>query len=122
MSWLAAMHVLKSEVIEHHLLEFNTEAQSVDSKWRPAKTTDGLGLMKEHDFLDRVASISMVGRNVKDELQKCLRLRNSCGHPNSLKLGANAVAGGGVVKLVGICCDAISGGVRLSDQATRSIG
>ena len=29
---------------------------------------------------------------------------------------------GGVVKLVGICCDAISGGVRLSDQATRSIG
>jgi hypothetical protein len=29
---------------------------------------------------------------------------------------------GGVVKLVGICCDAISGGVRLSDQAARSIG
>jgi len=29
---------------------------------------------------------------------------------------------GGVVKLVGICRDAISGGVRLSDQAARSIG
>ena len=26
------------------------------------------------------------------------------------------------MKLVGICCDAISGGVRLSDQAARSIG
>ena len=29
---------------------------------------------------------------------------------------------GGVVKLVGICRDAISGGMRLSDQAARSIG
>jgi hypothetical protein len=93
MSWLAAMHVLKSEVVEHHISEFNVEAQRVDSKWRPAKTTDDLGLMKEHDFLNRIASISVIGKNVKEELQNCLKLRNACGHPNSLKLGANAVAG-----------------------------
>jgi class 3 adenylate cyclase len=40
-----------------------------------------------------------------------------------ITLGPSAgIARGGVVKLVGICRDAISGGVRLSDQAARSIG
>lgn len=42
-----------------------------------------------------------------------LMLRTIEGHPYGI---------GGVVKLVGICRDAISGGVRLSDQAARSIG
>jgi hypothetical protein len=92
MSWLAAMHVLKTEVCENHLDQFNAEAQRIDPKWRIAKNTDELGLMKEHDFLDRLASISLLGKNVKEELQKCLKLRNACGHPNSLKIGPNAVA------------------------------
>jgi hypothetical protein len=64
----------------------------VYQKWREARTADDLGLMKEKDFLDRLAAISMIGKNVKEELQKCLDLRNACGHPNSLKLGPNAVA------------------------------
>lgn len=92
MSWLAAVHVLKKEVHQKHLAALNAEAQRVDSKWKNAKTTDDIGLMNEHAFLDRIAAISVIGKNVKDELQKCLKLRNGCGHPSSLKIGPNAVA------------------------------
>jgi hypothetical protein len=92
MSWLAAFHVLKKEVHQKHLSAFNTEAARADAKWKAATTTDDIGRMKESDFLDRIAAISMIGKNVKDELQKCLKLRNACGHPNSLRIGPNAVA------------------------------
>jgi hypothetical protein len=92
MSWLAAVYVLKKEVHQRHLAAFNTEARRVDAKWKPAKTTDDIGLMKESDFLDRLVAISMIGKNVKDELQRCLKLRNACGHPSSLKIGPNATA------------------------------
>jgi len=92
MSWLAAVHVLHKHVQQHHLAAFNMEAQRVDTKWRVAKTTDDLGRMGENQFLDRVAAISVIGKNVKDELKQCLKLRNGCGHPNSMKIGPNAVA------------------------------
>jgi hypothetical protein len=74
------------------LREFNKEASRIDAKWKPARTADDLGRMKEHDFLDRIAALSIIGKNVRQELEKCLSLRNGCGHPNSLKLGPNAVA------------------------------
>uniref|UniRef100_UPI001C09C1CE hypothetical protein n=1 Tax=Acinetobacter baumannii TaxID=470 RepID=UPI001C09C1CE len=48
--------------------------------------------MKEAEFLDRIAAIGMIGKNVKAQLLAGLNLRNGCGHPNSLKVGANAVA------------------------------
>jgi hypothetical protein len=72
MSWLAAMHVLHNYVHQTHLAPFNAEAKRVDNRWRDAKTTDDLGRMSEADFLDRIAAISVVGRNVKKELKDCL--------------------------------------------------
>ncbi len=48
--------------------------------------------MGEADFLDRLVPIGVIGKNVKDELVKALKLRNGCGHPNSLKIGQNMVA------------------------------
>ena len=92
MSWLAAIDVLKKEVHANHLAAFNAEAARVNAKWKTAKTTDDIGEMKEFEFLDRIARISVIGKNVKDELHKCLKTRNGCGHPNSLKIGQNAVA------------------------------
>jgi len=92
MSWLAAVDVLRNHVHANHLAAFNAEAKRVDSKWKDAKTTDDMGRMKESDFLDRLAAISMLGKDVKEQLKGCLKLRNSCGHPNSLKIGSNAVA------------------------------
>lgn len=92
MSWLAAVYVLQQHVVVHQLVSFNAEAGRVDPKWKAAKTTDDLGRMKEGDFLDRLAAIGVLGKNVKEELKKCLDRRNACGHPNSYALGANTVA------------------------------
>ena len=91
-SWVAAVQVLQQHVHAHHLAAFNAEALRVDAKWKQAKTTDDFGRMKEAEFLDRLVAISVIGKNVKTELVDCLDLRNACGHPNSLKLGSNAVA------------------------------
>jgi hypothetical protein len=91
-SWLAAVQVLQQHVHAHHLAAFNTEASRVDAKWKPAKTTDDLGRMKESEFLDRLVALSIIGKNVKAELVECLDRRNGCGHPNSMKLGPNTVA------------------------------
>jgi hypothetical protein len=92
MTWSAAMHFLKKEVVKNHLNDFNTEAVKANPKWRTAKTSDDLGLMRERDFLDRLVNISLIGKDVKDQLQDCLTLRNSCGHPNSLKIEKLKVA------------------------------
>jgi hypothetical protein len=92
MSWLAAVHVLKMEVRKSHLNDFNKEAMRVDAKWKAAKTTDDLGAMNEFPFLERLHGISMIGKNVKEQLQACLKTRNGCGHPNSLKLGEPTVS------------------------------
>ena len=91
MSWLAAMDVLYAIVLKHHLKAFNNEATRVNTKWKPAVTADDLALMKERDFLDRLAAISMIGKNVRTALAECLDRRNGCGHPNSLKIGPQAV-------------------------------
>lgn len=91
MSWLAAVDVLKKYVLVNCLGAFNAEARRVDSKWKNAKTADDLARMKEADFLDRIVALSVIGKNVKTELRECLDRRNGCGHPNSLKIGANTV-------------------------------
>ena len=92
MSWIGAVAVLQNHVYAGHLTRFNVEAKRVDSRWKEAKTTDDLSRMGEGDFLDRIAALSIIGKDVKTELLNCLRLRNSCGHPNSFQLGANTVA------------------------------
>lgn len=91
-SWIGAVAVLYDEVVNKHLVAFNPEAVKRDSKWKNAKTADDLSRMKEYDFLNVLESISLIGKNVKQELQQCLQLRNACGHPNSLKIGERKVA------------------------------
>ena len=93
MSWLAAVHALKLEIVENHLTDFNTEARRIHgNKWKRAVNADDLGKMKESDFLNRLEGISVLGGDSKKHLLKCLDLRNSCGHPNSFVLGENTVA------------------------------
>ena len=93
MGWLAAMSVLQREVITNHLPAFNAESKRVDLKWKSAVSADDLGKLKESEFLERLVAVSVIGKNVKAQLISALNLRNGCGHPNSLKVGANAVAG-----------------------------
>lgn len=92
MSWIGAVSVLHKLVVEDHLGRFNAEAKRVDRRWRAATTTDDLTRMREAELLDRMAALSIIGQDVKKALMECLDRRNSCGHPNSLELGANAVA------------------------------
>lgn len=86
-TWIGAVSVLHKHVHLNHLSAFNNEALRRDSKWRAAKTADDIARMKEFDFLQVIQSISLIGKNVKDELEVCLKLRNGCGHPNSLQVG-----------------------------------
>jgi hypothetical protein len=86
-SWVGAVSVLYELVIKSNLQAFNGEATKRDPKWRPAKSADDLSRMKEFDFLQILLAISIIGKNVKDELEGCLKLRNGCGHPNSLIVG-----------------------------------
>jgi len=92
LSWVGAMSLLQNYVIDKYLAPFNTEASRRDSRWKPAKTTDDLSRMKESEFLNIIAYLSIIGPNMKQELDKCLNLRNSCGHPNSLVIAENTVA------------------------------
>jgi hypothetical protein len=92
LSWIGAMAVLYDFVIARKLTEFNTEAIRRNSKWKPAKNADDFARMSESDFLDILESISVLGKSVKHELQGCLKLRNGCGHPNSLIIAENRVA------------------------------
>jgi len=92
MSWIAAVDILYEYVVDKKLSEFNAEAKRVYPKWVTALTVDDLGKMKEADFLERIAAISVIGKNTKKELKDCLDRRNGCGHPNSLKIGQNTAA------------------------------
>lgn len=92
LSWIGAVSILYTYVLNNYLFEFNTEAAKRDTKWKNAKNSDDLSKMKESDFLNVIEKISIIGKNVKQELEECLRLRNGCGHPNSLKIAESRVA------------------------------
>ena len=92
MSWIGAIDALHKYVHSKHLKEFNEEARRVNPNWKSAKTPNDLGNMREVDFLDRAASISVISKSVKLELKKALELRNACSHPSSLKVSVNKSA------------------------------
>jgi hypothetical protein len=92
LTWVGAVALLYNYVVENNLAEFNVEAQRRDSRWKQAKSADDLARMKEYDFLQVLSAISVIGKNVKEELESALKLRNACGHPNSLKVAESRVA------------------------------
>lgn len=93
MSWLGAMDVLHRYVHSNKLSEFNAEvARVLGKKWKAAKSQDDLGKLGERDFLERIESIGIIGKNAKRQLIDALDLRNGCGHPNSLIVGINKSA------------------------------
>jgi hypothetical protein len=87
LAWVGAMAVLYDHVVQHELTSFNREALARDASWRAAKTADDLARLKEVEFLLILDRCSIIGKSVRQELEGALRLRNGCGHPNSLKVG-----------------------------------
>lgn len=92
LSWSGAISLLHNYVVGNKLAEFNAEALRRDAKWKNAKSSDDLGRIKESDFLNIIEKLSVIGKNTKQELENCLKLRNGCGHPNSLKIAESRVA------------------------------
>lgn len=92
LSWVGAVSVLQQYVVMYKLAEFNKEALRRNPDWKPAKNSDDIGKMKEAIFLQVLESISLIGKNTKQELEECLKLRNATGHPTSLKYGENRVS------------------------------
>lgn len=88
-SWIGAVAVLYDHIVKNKLNEFNLEAERRNKKWNAAKTSDDLARITEYEFLQILFSISVIGKSVKTELEKCLQLRNGCGHPNSLVVGTH---------------------------------
>lgn len=91
LSWVGAVSVLYEVVLSSHLAAFNAEAVHRFPKWKAATTRDDLSRMKEYDFLQVINAVSIVGKNTKDELEQCLKLRNTCGHPNTHVVGEHRV-------------------------------
>ncbi|MBV8276342.1 MAG: hypothetical protein JO170_13935 [Verrucomicrobia bacterium] len=91
-SWVGAMGLLYEHVLQNCLTPFNQEATKRNPKWKAAKSSDDLALMRENDFLQILPTISVIGKNVKQELEQCLTLRNACGHPSSLSIAEHRVA------------------------------
>jgi len=81
------MAVIYDHVIVNKLAEVNKEALSRNAKWKIAHTADDLTRIEEFEFLQILAcpAVSVLQKNVKKELEGCLKLRNACGHPNSFK-------------------------------------
>lgn len=92
LSWIGAISILYDYVVQNNLATFNAEAKLKNPKWKEARTFDDLTRMKEQDFLDVLQSTSIIGKNVKQQLETCLKLRNGCGHPNSLEINENSAA------------------------------
>jgi hypothetical protein len=95
LSWVGAVAILYEHILKNSLTDFNVDASRRYSgrgeKWKYAKTVDDLGEMKEFEFLEVLRTISVIGKSEKDVLNSCLKLRNGCGHPNSLKIGPKKV-------------------------------
>jgi len=92
LSWVGAVALLYDYVVKSKLSEFNKDAQRRFSNWKPAKTADDLANMSEYNFLQVLHAVSVIGKNVKQELEARLKLRNACGHPSSLKVSETMVA------------------------------
>lgn len=92
LSWVGAVSVLYDWVLLNKLKDFNAELFKRFPNSKPITKHDDFGKLREKDFLEILFSISVIGKNVKQELDKCLVLRNGCGHPNSLKIAENTVS------------------------------
>ncbi|MEO5641809.1 MAG: hypothetical protein ABIQ40_18920 [Bacteroidia bacterium] len=104
LSWVGAVSMLYDHVYTNRLIDFNNEARRRDAKSKDVKTKDDFAKIKEYEFLQIIHALNLIGKNVKDELEVCLKLRNGCGHPNSLIIGENRVLAHIEILLLNVYC------------------
>ncbi len=84
LTWVGAVYLLYSHVLNHKLSEFNSEMQRRFPKSKPAATSDDLAqAVKEAEFLNILEHIKIITKAENKELTGCLDRRNTAGHPNS---------------------------------------
>lgn len=78
--------------VRANLHERRRPIPDANATWKDAVNADRLARMGRRTSSSDWSQSGVIGKNVKDELQKALKLRNGCGQPNSLKTGPNMVA------------------------------
>lgn len=91
LSWCGAIGILQEHVAKTDLAKFNAEAKKVKQNWKEATGEADIRKMMEADFLTVICNMGIVDKNVKQELEKALTLRNGCGHPSEVVPGASKV-------------------------------
>ncbi len=90
LSWSGAVNVLYEHTFQNHLAAFNSECSK--RGWKQIKVMDDFGLITEFEFLNALGKISVLGKNVREELQNlCLKFRNGCSHPNTMTIAESRV-------------------------------
>ena len=72
--WAGAISLLHEHVVKNHLSAFNNEAKRRNNNWRDAVSTDDLNKMGDHDFLQIIEYLSIIGKNTKQRLEQCRQL------------------------------------------------
>jgi hypothetical protein len=83
LSWIGALYLLYSTVKDFHLQAFNAELSKRFSDIKPIKEFDDFNRIKESVFLEIIMKISVIDLNQYNELDNCLKLRNTCSHTNT---------------------------------------
>ncbi|MHA7815454.1 MAG: hypothetical protein ACX93N_03190 [Pseudohaliea sp.] len=92
LSWVGAVATLHQVVVDNHLADFNKELIARKPKAKPIKIRDDLGSVSEYDLLQICKAIGLFGKNIKEELEGALKLRNGCGHPTGVRPKEHRVA------------------------------
>lgn len=92
LSWVGAVRVIQNYVLNSEISAFNRAMIGKFKDTSPVHKIDAFNQIRESDFLVVLADCNIIDKNIKNELEQCLKLRNSCGHPNSFSLSESRVA------------------------------
>lgn len=99
LAWVGGVAVLHDHIVANHLAAFNAAAKARYEKAggrrtiKTMTTAENIGeQLKETELLQVLHDMSVIDKSVKTKLGHALDLRNSCGHPTSLKIGEHTVA------------------------------
>ena len=73
LTWIGAISLMQENVIKNNLNDFNHELIRRFPKAKKIKAKDDFSLIKEYDFLQICNRISLIGKNVKQELEHLQR-------------------------------------------------
>lgn len=92
LSWSGAIWVLQQYVLKKKLNEFNAAGVARFPGFKKVQTEESFGRLQERDILQLLEDIHVIGKSLKGVLIQRLDLRNTCGHPNTVKVSESTAA------------------------------